>query len=124
MPTDTRPCLANSPMANMTSLCLDPHMVSGSSQPARLVRSFHRVILEQAERMPGWIEHDPDIFLWLNVGQDRACLQSPAHCLVQVADSDVQMLGCVLHGISGRPHGPLELFLVLEIQAWADLAGR
>ena len=46
--------------------------------------------------MPSRVEHDPDVLLRLDVGQGRASGDSPAHCLVQISDSDVQMLGCVL----------------------------
>ena len=65
----------------------------------------------EAERMPGWVEHDPDMFLRLDVGKDRAGGDSPAHCLVQVCDRDVQMLGRVLSAVSSGPHGPGELRL-------------
>jgi len=74
--------------------------------------------------VPVWVEHDPDIFLWLEVGQSRARVDSPAHCVVQVPDSYIQMLCCVLSAINGRPHRPAELLLVLEIQRWTTVVGR
>src|SRR5271154_3525251 len=74
--------------------------------------------------MPGGVEHDPDIFLRLDVGQDCSGGKGPARRFIQVSDGDIQMLGCVLCAIGSGPYGPGELRLVLEIERWALLAGR
>src|SRR5487761_1382639 len=83
----------------------------------------HRVVFEQAEWVTRGVEHDTDIFLWLKVGQGRSGGNGPARRLIQVADGDVQVLGCVLCAVSGGPYGSGELRLVLEVERRALLAG-
>jgi hypothetical protein len=71
--------------------------------------------------MPSRIGHDPEVLLQLAVGQDHTDGDNPAHSLVQVGDSDVQMLGCALSAVSSGVRGPGELHLALEIERWTVL---
>ena len=74
--------------------------------------------------MPGRVEQNPDVFLRLNVSQDRTGGDSPAHCLVQVGHRDVEMLGCVLSAVNGGLYRPGELLFALEIERRTVLPDR
>lgn len=54
--------------------------------------------------MPGEVEHDPNMFLWLEIGKSRADLSCPCHDGAEVVDCDVEVCLQLL------PAGPRQRF--------------
>src|SRR5215470_10249755 len=79
---------------------------------------------EEAERMSGRVDHDPDVILWLVIGQRSASRGRPPDSRIEIADGDVEVHGDMLLARLTRPDGPGVLLFVLEVQPRTDLAWR